>query len=66
MTEQEILTIFRAHRYNRSQDAAAIGVARSTVNRWVRTMIPAEQALAIETATGIPKHELRPDLWQAP
>jgi DNA-binding transcriptional regulator YdaS (Cro superfamily) len=36
----------------------------ATVLRWTR--VPAEHARAIEQATGIPRHELRPDLWDPP
>lgn len=36
----------------------------ATVLRWNR--VPAQHARAIEQATGIPRHELRPDLWDPP
>lgn len=41
--------------------ADAIGLHRATVWGWKR--IPAERVLAVERATGISRHELRPDLY---
>lgn len=38
----------------------AIRRSRSTVLEWTR--VPAEHVAAVEKATGIPRHELRPDL----
>ncbi len=38
-----------------------IGISRQMIYRWRR--IPAEKALAIEKATGVPKEQLRSDLW---
>ena len=51
-----------------SQSALArdIGSTQGSVWRWLNgTPIPAEAAVAIEKATGIPRGELRPDLFQA-
>jgi len=44
--------------------ARAVGLKHSSVWAWKR--VPAEHAKAVEQATGIPRHELRPDLWEAP
>ncbi|HXJ61928.1 MAG TPA: Cro/CI family transcriptional regulator [Verrucomicrobiae bacterium] len=44
--------------------AAKIGVKPQAVSAWDR--VPAERAKAVEAATGVPRHELRPDLWDAP
>lgn len=43
-----------------------LGVNRSTVLRWERGRIPAERVLDVERVTGIPRHELRPDLYPTP
>jgi DNA-binding transcriptional regulator YdaS (Cro superfamily) len=46
--------------------ARAIGVPQPYVWRWLRQrggVVPAEAAIAIEKAVGVPRHELRPDLW---
>lgn len=40
-----------------------LGVHKTTVLRWEEGKIPAERALAISEATGIPMVELRPDLY---
>jgi DNA-binding transcriptional regulator YdaS (Cro superfamily) len=41
--------------------AKSLGVKHQTFYSWRR--IPAERVLAIETLTGISRHELRPDLY---
>lgn len=42
-----------------------IGKNQSTVHDWVRKQkpLPAEHVLTVEAATGISRHELRPDLY---
>lgn len=44
--------------------AEGLGVTRSAVSQWQR--IPAERVLDVERITGVPRHELRPDLYPAP
>lgn len=46
------------------QLARALGIAQPSVSAWTR--IPADRVIAIESATGIPRHELRPDLYATP
>jgi DNA-binding transcriptional regulator YdaS (Cro superfamily) len=43
--------------------ARAAGVNKSTATRWSKKSVPAEKILVIEGLTGIPRHELRPDLY---
>lgn len=44
-----------------------LGVAHSQVCRWRKSgRVPANRVLAIEAATGVPRHQLRPDLFQGP
>ncbi len=46
--------------------ASAIGYSQPSVWRWLNgTQIPAEAAIAIEKSTGVPKEEIRPDLFVA-
>ena len=47
-----------------SKLAASLGVRHQTFYSWSR--VPAERAVDIERLTGIPRHELRPDLWPLP
>ncbi len=43
------------------QLASALGLHRATIWGWTR--IPAERVLDVERATGISRHDLRPDLY---
>jgi DNA-binding transcriptional regulator YdaS (Cro superfamily) len=40
------------------------GLTRQAVSQWRR--VPAERVLDVERASGVPRHELRPDLYPAP
>lgn len=41
-----------------------LDVSREVVAQWVRRRrVPAERVLSIERETGVPRHELRPDLY---
>jgi DNA-binding transcriptional regulator YdaS (Cro superfamily) len=42
--------------------AKALGVEPSTVQRWQR--IPAERVVEVERVTGVPREQLRPDLYR--
>lgn len=44
--------------------AEGLEITRSAVSQWHR--IPAERVLYVERLTGVPRHELRPDLYPAP
>lgn len=59
------LTIQLAHRGMTMSDLArAIGVHRSTVTRWAKGWrVPALRAIEIERATGIPRADIRPDIF---
>lgn len=51
----------------RAAFATACGVSRAAVWKWIqRNCIPAERCVAIEKATGIPREQLRPDLFTKP
>jgi DNA-binding transcriptional regulator YdaS (Cro superfamily) len=45
--------------------ARLLGVAQPSVWRWIARAkpLPAEHVLAVEAATGISRHDLRPDLY---
>lgn len=44
--------------------AAALGITSSAVSQWKR--VPPERVLAMEAATGVPRYELRPDMYPPP
>jgi DNA-binding transcriptional regulator YdaS (Cro superfamily) len=43
--------------------ARALGVTREGVRQWHLARVPAEQCPRIERLTGVPRAELRPDLY---
>lgn len=46
--------------------ARQLGVTRFAVQQWKATGIPANRVPAIARLTGVPLHQLRPDLFDAP
>lgn len=47
-----------------SRLASILGVTPQAVSNWkARESVPPEQVLAIENATGISRHDLRPDVF---
>ena len=51
-------------RYGLSRLARGVGVKPQAVASWIeKGRIPAERARDVSRETGIPLHELRPDLW---
>lgn len=46
---------------NAASLAAALGITRHAVYQWKR--IPVDRVVAVERATGIPRAELRPDVF---
>lgn len=49
--------------------AKHLGVPQSLISYWLNKAkrgVPAERVPAIEDITGIPRHELRPDIYPAP
>lgn len=47
---------------SRKQLARLLGISKQAVSKW--TNVPAHQIIAIERATGVPREELRPDLYR--
>lgn len=50
------------------QLATILGVSQQVISHWVKTGTPltAERALVVESAVGLSKHELRPDIFGPP
>lgn len=43
-----------------------LGEGQPTIARWENGNIPPEKCLTVHDATGIPLHELRPDMYREP
>ncbi|MCJ1959629.1 transcriptional regulator [Novosphingobium mangrovi (ex Hu et al. 2023)] len=45
--------------------ARALGISQPAVSRWVRqnALLPGKYVLTTEALTGVPRHQLRPDLY---
>jgi len=44
--------------------ARILAISSQAVSQWRR--VPAERVIDVERATGIPRHELRPDIYPEP
>lgn len=61
----ELYKWFQAERGRRSMLAAMLGVGPSTISHWQkRGEIPFWRVRDIERVTGIPRWELRPDIFE--
>ncbi|QJP14696.1 helix-turn-helix domain-containing protein [Starkeya sp. ORNL1] len=63
-TRDEALLKAITHSETSSALALAIGVRPQAISQWKR--VPVARVLAVEAATGIPRHELRPDIYPPP
>lgn len=56
---------FEAAGENQSKLADMIGTSQQNISNWLRfnRPLPAEYVIAAEKATGIPRHEWRPDVY---
>lgn len=50
-------------RGNQTNLGEALGVAQSTISNWLKNGVPAEWCAAIEHVTGVPREEIRPDVF---
>ena len=62
----DLKTLFRASGKRQRAIAEAVGRSEGAVSQWVSgdREIPADLVLRVEQFTGIPRHHLRPDLWE--
>lgn len=64
MTPQSPLEKAIAAAGNASELARRLGISVQSIQQWKR--IPAERIVEIERVTGIPREELRPELYERP
>jgi sulfate adenylyltransferase subunit 2 len=62
----DLKTLFRRSGKRQREIAEAVGRSEGAVSQWVSgdREIPADLVLKVEEFTGIPRHHLRPDLWE--
>jgi sulfate adenylyltransferase subunit 2 len=62
----DLKQMFRAAGKRQRDIAVAVGRSEGAVSQWVsgERDIPADLVLLVEQVTGIPRHRLRPDLWE--
>ena len=58
------MDLIRAQRGMLAKVAHGLGFTRAAVTKWDK--VPAEHLPAVERITGIPRHELRPDICHPP
>jgi DNA-binding transcriptional regulator YdaS (Cro superfamily) len=65
MEAPNLKPLFRERRIRAGDVATLTGRSNAAVSDWVNGVrfIPAEQAVKVAAFTGIPRHILRPDLW---
>jgi sulfate adenylyltransferase subunit 2 len=63
----DLKTLFRASGLSQRDIAAALGRSEGAISQWVNGErgIPADLVVKLERITGIPRHTLRPDLWES-
>lgn len=57
------MALIRSHRGLSAKVARGLGLSRGAVAMW--RLVPAERVVAVEAITGIPRDQLRPDLYAA-
>jgi DNA-binding transcriptional regulator YdaS (Cro superfamily) len=66
MTTVDLKSMLRERGLRLGELAEKLNVHKANASRWAKYCVPAERAIDIERETGIPRHDLRPDLWQRP
>ena len=66
MNKTRLQLLLKEQNMRLSDLARAVDVDKATATRWSQGNIPPERVRDVASATGIPLHELRPDLWDAP
>lgn len=60
----KLLEYLNAERGRRARLAEALGVSSAATSQWKE--VPLDRVIAIEALTGIPRYDLRPDVFGVP
>lgn len=63
--QNDLLDLLSSRNMRRIDLANALGVDKSLVTRWVQKRVPVSRVADVERVTGIPREELRPDVFKA-
>lgn len=65
MAQQPLERAYEQFDCNQSRLADALGTSQQNISNWLRKRqpLPAQYVLAAEKATGISRHEWRPDIY---
>lgn len=68
MAQTPLERAYKQFDQNQSRLADALGTSQQNVSNWLRKRkpLPAEYVLAAEKATGIARHDWRPDIYPTP
>jgi DNA-binding transcriptional regulator YdaS (Cro superfamily) len=64
MSDTEALERAKRQAGGSSRLARLLGIRAQAISQWRR--VPAERVIAVEAATGVLRHELRPDIYPPP
>lgn len=48
---------------NKSKVARHFGITRQAVGEWFKSEVPPTRVIELEKITGVPRYELRPDIY---
>jgi DNA-binding transcriptional regulator YdaS (Cro superfamily) len=61
--ESALTTYRKLSGLTQAQLANELGVKSPAICKWERGRVPAERVIDVEKLTGVPRHELRPDIY---
>lgn len=59
----DITAVLERAELTQRQLAEKLGIGQASISKWRKNGIPLDRVVEVEAATGIPRHDLRPDLF---